>query len=537
MVNSTRSDAPLIHEAVGLQAARRPEATALRYRGNSITYATLDAAACAYASELAARGLAAGQIVPMLMPRSPQSVALQLAVLKCGAAYTALDMRWPSDRTLSILDSISPALVIAESAADAGRFDGFIVPPDDDLKEIAAQSPGFDSPEISSASAATVFFTSGTTGIPKGVVVPHQGITRLFREGGMEGFGPGHATAQEAPQPWDMYAYELWGQLTAGGTTVLVDGYHLLPSTLQALIADDGVDTIYLTSSLFNLFVDEDVDCFAGLGSILIGGERASAGHARAFLDRHPATRLRNGYGPAEGSMVTTTHLIRPEDCEAAGGLPIGAPVPGARVLILGSGDQVCGSGEVGEICIAGQGLAIGYLGMPRLTEEKFPVVEVGDAKVRIYRSGDFGFYDESGILQFSGRRDRQVKVSGHRIEPAEIEIAACSVPGVRDCLALPLTAGNGDEITGIGLFYLTEPTDDGVSPPSDSGPPSDSDPLGVHKHLTEVLPHYMIPSVVNALERFPLTANGKVDRAALQDVAKQSRRRPSHMGSRWTGR
>lgn len=506
----------LIHQAFSRQAASHPTAVALISHGQRITYETLDAAATAYAVELAARGVHSGHVIPIVLRRSPQLVALQLAVLKCGAAYAGLDPRWPVERLSVILAQISPHLAIGFRERYMGEFSWY-EPPCENLHCAAAQRKTFEPAVPDGSEPAIVFFTSGTTGVPKGVVSPHQAVTRLFQPGGLCGFGPGHATPQVAPHPWDMYALELWGQLTSGGTSVLVEEDHFLPGTLRNLIRTTGVDTLWLTTSLFNLFVDEDPDCFCGLRWVFTGGEKLSPAHVRRFLQQFPDISLHNGYGPAESCMLTTAHLLRLADCDVVGGIPVGRALHGTTVMVLDPRNEPCPAGHQGEICIAGRGLAVGYLGDPELTAAKFPTVEVDGTSLRIYRTGDAGLFDRHGVLHFRGRQDRQVKISGYRVEMGEIEAAARGLPGVRECVALPVTTEEG-QVSRLALFYLGEPGRfDGQG---------ESDPLAVRAELQRLLPDYMIPRLVRALARFPVTATGKLDRAALQELARQPGRR-----------
>ncbi|TNH29630.1 amino acid adenylation domain-containing protein [Micromonospora orduensis] len=523
MVDPRRRGA-LIHEAVADHAARRPEATALLHRGGSVDYRTLDAAAAFHAVELAARGVGPGDVVPLLVPRSAQLVALQLAVLKCGAAYACIDPRWPAERQAAILDQLAPVLVASEPGVHRDRCESYPVE-HEHLDALAARGCRFEEVDIDPSAAAMVFFTSGTTGRPKGVVSPHRAVTRLFGPAGLPGFGPGHATPQAAPVPWDMYAFELWGQLTTGGTSVLVEGEHLLPGVLRELVRDVGVDTLWLTSSLFNLFVDEDPDCFRGLGQVFTGGEKLSSGHVHRFLLAHPTVPLHNGYGPAENCMLTTTRLIRGADCEVPGGIPVGEPVPGTTVHVLDEAGQRCGTGRPGEICIAGQGLAVGYLNDPGETAARFPTVMLDGAAQRVYRTGDVGLFDDAGCLHFRGRADRQVKISGYRVELAEIEAEALRLPGVRDCTALALSDPNG-QVTNLALFYVGDPGEDAPAGPSMS------DPQHVLARLREVLPGYLVPRVLRRLDRFPVLANGKRDHISLLSLARRSPRPPLTPGS-----
>lgn len=512
---------PTIHAAVSAQAARRPEATAVVFRGAAVSYGTLDAAAGEYAARLAEFGVGPGDVVPVRMPRSAQQFAVLLAVLATGAAYAAFDHRWPAERVAGLLGQLNPKVFVSDTTVsdtdtaaipDATGPVPLWRPPVEPLEEAAARGGRPHPVESRPTDAACVFFTSGTTGTPKGVVSPHQATTRLFGgANGLPGYGPGGATLQAAPCAWDAFSLEVWGMLTTGGTVVISEDDYLLPGVLRDAVAEHGVDVVFLTSSLFNLFVDMDLDSFQGMSAVYTGGERVSVPHVERFLAALPQVRLFNAYGPVESCVFATTHELSAADASTPGGLPIGSAVAATEVLVVVD-DRPATAGEEGEICIAGAGLALGYLGLAELTAEKFPTLRLDDRAVRVYRTGDLGFQDENGVLHFRGRADRQVKVRGYRIEPGEIETAALGVPTVRRAVVVPVP-GTTATWSQIALFYVRgEGEDDDAAP---AGATAD-DPAGLAAALAVGLPPYLVPDTVKVVAAFPMTPNGKIDEKAL---------------------
>ncbi len=491
----------LLHDAVARQAELRPDATALLQAGEPVGYRTLNRAADAYAVELLSKGVGPGRLVPVALPRTPQLIAVLLSVLKCGAGYAALDIAWPADRLGDLTRQLDSPIAVGDALQGLGA--GAWTPPVETLGQAAARAGAPVSADVDEAAASSVFFTSGTSGAPRGVLSPHRATLRLFAEEPIAGFDHGPVMIQAAPVAWDMFSFEVWGPLITGGTCVLAGVGGFLPEELRQLIAQAGVDTLWLTAALFNLFVDEDIDSFTALRRVFVGGETLSPRHVCAFLRRHPDITLINGYGPVENCVFATTHRIRPEDCERPDGIPIGLPVPGTGVYVF-EGGVPAASGTVGEICLSGDGLANGYLGDPEATAERFVTAYVNDRSLRIYRTGDFGSFDSAGVLHFHGRRDRQVKVSGNRVELAEVEAAARRVPVVHDCAVVPVVDPHGGG-TRLTLYY----TADQDSPRSA--------PVAVRRALRDVLPRAMVPDIVQQLTALPVTARGKLDRSALR--------------------
>ncbi|MFI8499808.1 AMP-binding protein [Streptomyces sp. NPDC085524] len=492
----------LVHAAVTRQARLRPGATALVEGSARIPYRTLDHAADAYAAELQELGVRPGHLVPVGLPRGARLIAVLLAVLKCGAGYAVLDPAQPSFRRRETVSRLgSPVMVASGPQSDegpaAGRRTRVWTPPAGTLEEAAAHRGRAVGLEVDDSSTAAVFFTSGTSGPPKAVLSPHAATTRLFADRPLAGLGPGRTMAQAAPGSWDAFSLEVWGPLTTGGTCALAAPDQLLPDDLRRLREESGVDTLWLTSAVFNLFVDEDIEAFSGLRTVLTGGETLSPPHVRSFLARHPGITLVNGYGPVESCVFATTRTIRPGDCDLPNGIPIGTPVPGTDVHLVN-----------GEIWVTGEGLAHGYLADPAATRAAFTTLTLEGRPQRAYRTGDRGEFDRHGVLHFLGRADRQVKIAGHRLEPAGIESVARTVPGIRHCHVLPVPAREtGPGAAGaapdhLALFYTSWS--------------SDLTAAVIRRSLADRLPRYSVPAAVYRVPYLPVTANGKVDPAAL---------------------
>jgi amino acid adenylation domain-containing protein len=486
-----------VHDVFLGVARLYPNEPALAARERTITYGELASAAYRASAELARAGVRPGDVIPILMPRGPDLVAILLGVLMRGAAYAVLDMQWPAARRRELITAVSAEIVVGSEEGTAG----WVPPPD--LFEVPTAE--VDSVVVGGGDACCVFFTSGSTGIPKPVLSPHRATVRLFEEGAIGGsLGPGTRMPQWAPLPWDGLTLELWSMLLTGGTSVLGD--EELPTNDQLRrMGIEGVNSTWLTSSLFNLLVDEDIDAFAGLRQVWTGGERLSPRHVRRFLQRHPEIALINGYGPAESCVFATTHPVEPADFAYVDGIPLGRPVAGTTVVIL-DGDRICAPGDVGEICIGGDGLALRYVGDPALTAQRFIELAVNGAAMRLYRTGDRGRIGPEGLLHFIGRADRLVKLRGVRVELGEVEAHLRAAPGVATGLVLPDLDDAGTCVGLIGYYV-----------PGDGSKP---DPRAVHRHLAASVPRQFIPDRLIPVPRIPVNANGKSDHAALRAMA-----------------
>ncbi|MGW7533316.1 AMP-binding protein [Amycolatopsis sp. NPDC054798] len=471
-----------LHEVVREHAARTPDRVALVYPGGALGYAELVAAAEPRAAQLAAAGVRPGHRVPVQLPRGRELVVTVLAVLRLGAAYALLDPVWPTARVRQVLEDLDPPLLLAADTA------------------LPAPGATPDPVPVSGNDPACVFFTSGTTGRPKGVLTPHRALLRLFGTSPVAGFGAETVMPQAAPTPWDAFALELWAPLLGGGTSVVVTEPYLSAQALRDGVARHGVNTVWLTASLFAMLVDEDSRAFAGLRQVLVGGERLSVPHVSRFLAAHPDIALVNGYGPVESTVFATTHRIIPADCDRPLGIPIGRAVPGTGLHVL-SGGQPCGVDEPGELHLSGDGLALRYLGDPELSAHAFPELPgVG----RVYRTGDLVSRDADGLLHYHGRADRQLKVRGHRVEPAEVERQVERLLGVPRCVVLARRDPAG-AATGLLAFCTGDVPSDAMA-----------------RLRGELVGHH-VPDQVTAVDVFPLTPNGKLNETALLSTVDKS--------------
>jgi amino acid adenylation domain-containing protein len=471
----------------------------------SIQYGRLNDLTNRVAHFLRANGVGRGDRVGIHMDRSLEFVATVLAVLKAGAAYVPLATDHPADRLLFMVRDLKVGVLLTdvplavEVVAAASRLWQW-----DDIVREAEHLDGSNPVSVNQPDdPAYVMFTSGSTGVPKGVLVPHRAITRLVLKADFLPWGPDLRFLLLAPTAFDASTLELWGPLLHGGTLVVVRDKVASLERIEEQIRDAQVNTLWLTSGLFNQFIDHRPEALRGIRFLLTGGDALSVPHVLRALDALPETELINGYGPTEGTTFTTTYAIpRDDSLKRRDNVPIGRPLADTFCYILDSDLRPAPDGTAGELYIGGDGVALGYWERPELNAAAFlPDPFRGTARAFMYRSGDRVRRLPDGHLEFLGRIDDQLKIRGHRVEPGEIEAALVAHPAVRSAVVVARRTQSGDkELVGIVVLTLAHRVS----------------PTELRRFLQAKLPEPVIPTRWESIEILPLNANGKVDRASL---------------------
>ncbi|MFI6146440.1 amino acid adenylation domain-containing protein [Streptomyces sp. NPDC051109] len=506
-----------------------PAAVAVSGGGRSLTYAELDAASLALARRLRAAGIGPESLVGVCLGRTVDLAVALLGVWRAGAAYLPLDPAHPRARREFTVGDAGVEWVVADAVGRAA-VEGLpvgLIPLED-----AAEGPGDDTSDDSddlhcgvlpaAQDLAYVIYTSGSTGQPKGVEITHSNLAWLLGAADRHfDFGSDDVWTLLHSPAFDFSVWELWAPLTSGGRVVVLTEDEVRdPAAVHAVLRDERVTVLNQTPAAFKglraHLAQQGAEFGAlALRTVVFGGDAFDARDYRDWFtvpeDERPA--LVNMYGITETTVHVTYRLITEEDTVSPVSSPIGRPLAGQHGYVLDRAGRLVPHGTVGELYVAGGGVARGYRNRPELSAERFPLDPFGPAGTRMYRTGDLVRVLPDGQLAYAGRADHQVKIRGFRIEPGEIETALRALPGVRDAAVVARPDAHGGARL-VAHVVLTE------------GRPLDAPDLRDRLRLT--LPEYMVPALFVRHPRLPITANGKVDRKSLVAVAVEGAAAPA---------
>jgi amino acid adenylation domain-containing protein/non-ribosomal peptide synthase protein (TIGR01720 family) len=493
-----------IPAAFATQVDRTPDAAAISAGERLWTYREVEQAANRLAHALTDRGVGPGQRVALLLPRSAEAIVAMLAVAKTGAAYVPIDPAVPAARMQFVLGDAAPIAAVT-TAGLADRLDGYDLTVVDVDDPAVGNQPGtaLTAPGPVPDDVAYLIYTSGTTGTPKGVAIPHRNVTRLLDTLDADLELAGQVWSQCHSLAFDFSVWEIWGALLYGGRVVVVpDAVVRSPEELHTLLVAEQVTMLSQTPSAFYALQAADALSpeLAGqlkLEAVVFGGEALEPQRLGTWLDHHPGLpRLINMYGITETTVHASFREIAASDVDSTVS-PIGVPLAHLGFFVLDGWLQPVPVGVVGELYVAGAGVADGYVGRAGLTASRFVACPFGAPGTRMYRTGDLVWWGEDGQLRYVGRADEQVKIRGHRIELGEIQAALAGLDGVTQAVVIAREDRPGDKRL---VGYVT----------------GTADPATARTALAERLPAYMVPAAVVVLEALPLTVNGKLDTRAL---------------------
>jgi amino acid adenylation domain-containing protein len=492
-----------VHQLFEMQVRRTPDACAVIFKDESLTYAELNCRANQLAWKLVKLGVSPNVTVGMFAERSIAVIIGLLGVLKAGGTCLPLDPEYPRERLAFMLQDgevrfllVDGQLVerLPENQAGIIRLDA--------ANELADAPENDPHCHVSSESVAYVIYTSGSTGKPKGVEVTHRGIVRLLFGVNYVTLDQTKAVLQLSALTFDGSIFDSWGALLHGARCVLYPGRVPLVRELSDLLRKHQVTTAFLSTSFFNAIVDEEPTALASLEQLLVGGEALSVQHIRRAWDRLASVEIINAYGPTEATVFACSYRIPKEPDATATSIPIGRPIGDTQAYILDRNLQPVSIGIRGDLYLGGPGVARGYRNRSELTALRFITDPFSkERNARLYKTGDLARFLADGNIDFLGRIDDQVKVRGFRIELGEIESTLRRHEGVRDAVVLPYADPGGER--RLSAFVVRKP-DVELSAGE------------LRELLRQSLPEFMIPSRCCVLDRWPLTPSGKVDRQAL---------------------
>ncbi|MEU4216670.1 non-ribosomal peptide synthetase [Actinoplanes sp. NPDC026623] len=490
-----------------------PDRPAVSDGDTILSYADLDRRSAALAEDLRARAIGAEDRVGVYLDRSVELVVAILGILRAGAAYVAVDARYPDGRRDHMLVAAGCKLVVTR--ADWSQRIAHL-----GLEELAFRSEATAAAAVMDhadpAGAASVLFTSGSAGRPKAIVLEHRNIVSFATNPSLPELTPDDRVGQISSVSFDAFHFELWTTLYRGAETVVLPAVpELLAADFRREMRRRRITAMLVPTMVINQVIREDRDAFAALRILQAGGDVLLPSSCRDLLHGEFRGELYNLYGPAEATTACTAHRVTAEDAEQDT-IPIGRPLAGVTVLLLGDGLRSVPDGEIGEIHIGGPGVARGYLDAPELTRQQFVADPRPDGPDRLYRTGDLARRRPDGVLEFVGRVDGQVKIRGYRVEPGEVERSLCRSRGVREAVVLPSGEGENRHLLAVVV------------------PAEDTTLRDIQEFARAELPDYLVPSQFALVEEIPSNEHGKRDLAALHEIADGVReRRERHVAPR----
>lgn len=476
------------------QAIKTPNNIAVVYKGGTLTYKQLNGKANNLAKILKTKGVITEDVIVIAAEKSLNMIVGILAILKSGAAYLPIDLEYPQNRINYILKDSKAKLILLnnETPIDVNLEKVFI-----NNEQLPTESHEIDLEKNNIDSLAYIMYTSGSTGAPKGVAIVNKNVVRLVKNTNYIKFQEGDTIGQSGSIAFDAATFEIWGALLNGLTLHILDKETLLNvEKLKESISHDKIDILWLTSPLFNQICEFDVNVFDGLHYLLVGGDVVSPKYVNKLKIANKDISIINGYGPTENTTFSTCYNI-PNEWDAKVSIPIGSPISGSTAFVVDADNNLQPIGIPGELCVSGDGLARGYINNMSLTVDKF-VDNCFEAGKKMYKTGDIAKWLKDGNIQYLGRKDNQVKISGFRIEITEVEKCILMIQEIREAIVL---AHNNKGNKELCCYYVCG---------------NDFNTDKIKENLKEVLPKYMIPSYFIRLDKMPLTINGKINKDQL---------------------
>ena len=518
--NNTQTNYPqdkCIHQLFEAQVEKTPEAVAVVFGEQKLTYQELNEQANQLGHYLQQLGVKPETLVGICVERSLEMVIGLLGILKAGGAYVPIDSNYPQERFQWMLEDSQIDIIITTQSlvSKLPKNQAQLVLLDTNKEDIQRLNLHNLPSIMRSSNLAYVMYTSGSTGKPKGVSIIHKGVVRLVKNTNYIDFSSEDVFLQLSTISFDASTFEIWGCLLNGGKLIMMPPHTLSLEEIGTAIKEHQVTTIWLTAGLFHLMIDERLNDLKPIKHLLAGGDVLSATHCQKILQELPNCKLINGYGPTENTTFTCCYAINNPE-QITNTIPIGKPIANTQVYILDSCLQPTPVGVPGELYLGGDGLARGYLNRPDLTAEKFIANPFGEG--RLYKTGDLARYLPDGNIEFLGRMDNQVKIRGFRIEVGEIEAYLSLHPSLKENVVIAREdTPNDKRLVAYIVFHQQQTVESNE----------------LRQFLKEKLPDYMIPSAFMVLEKLPLTPNGKIDRQALLEYNLEEKRRKEFVAPR----